>query len=62
MTYMKKMTVRQIRTILFNTIKYTVIGSEEMTNKKSRDFLYSIKNQDTIYNVFDQNSHLLIWE
>jgi hypothetical protein len=62
MTNNKKMTVKEIRTILFNTEKYTVIGHEEMTNKESRGFLYSIKNQDTIYNVLDQNSHLLIWE
>ena len=39
-------TIRQIRRILFPTEKYTVIGSEEMTNKESRDFLYEKENQD----------------
>ena len=62
MTDRKKMTVKEIRTILFNTEKYTVIGREEMTNKESRDFLYSIKNQDTTYNVLDNGSHLLLWK
>ena len=62
MTDRKKMTVKEIRTILFNTEKYTVIGREEMTNKESRDFLYLIKNQDTTYNVLDNGSHLLLWK
>jgi hypothetical protein len=55
------MTIREIRTILFNTEKYTVIGSEEMTNKESRDFLYAKDNQDEVMNVIDNNDHLLIW-
>jgi hypothetical protein len=33
-----KLTVREIREILFETEKYTVIGEDEMTNKESRDF------------------------
>ena len=56
-----KLTIREIRTILFNTEKYTVIGSEEMTNKESRDYLYSKQNQDECLNVIDNDSHLLIW-
>jgi len=56
-----QLTVREIRTILFKTEKYTVIGSEEMTNKESRDFLYLKQNQDERLNVIDKNSHLLIW-
>jgi hypothetical protein len=59
---MKKLTVRQIRRILFETEKYTVIGSEEMTNKESRDFLYEIDNQEQFMNVIDNNTHLLIWK
>ena len=59
---MKKLTVRQIRRILFETEKYTVIGSEEMTNKESRDFLYEIDNQELFMNVIDNNTHLLIWK
>ena len=56
------LTIREIRTILFDSNKYTVIGAEEMTNKESRDFLYSKEDQNKILNVIDNNSHLLIWE
>ena len=56
------MTISEIRRILFETEKYTVIGSDEMTNKESRDFLYANDNQDEIVNVIDNNSHLLIWK
>ncbi len=55
------MTVREIRRLLFETDKYTVIGEDEMTNKESRDFLYAIDDQDKNYNVIDEGSHLLIW-
>jgi hypothetical protein len=34
-----QMTIREIRKVLFETEKYTVIGADEMTNKESRDFL-----------------------
>jgi len=61
MTTSQRLTVRDIRTILFNSERYTVIGSEEMTNKESRDFLYVIKNQDLIFNVIDNGTHLLIF-
>jgi chemotaxis regulatin CheY-phosphate phosphatase CheZ len=57
----KQMTIREIRRLLFETDKYTVIGEDEMTNKESRDFLYAIDNQDKTYNVIDEGSHLLIW-
>jgi chemotaxis regulatin CheY-phosphate phosphatase CheZ len=57
----KQMTVREIRRLLFETDKYTVIGEDEMTNKESRDFLYAIDNQDKTYNVIDEGSHFLIW-
>jgi hypothetical protein len=57
-----QMTIRQIRSILFNTEKYTVIGADEMTNKESRDFLYAKDNQDETLNVIDNGSHLLIWK
>ncbi len=56
-----QMTIREIRRVLFETEKYTVIGSDEMTNKESRDFLYEKDNQDEVMNVIDNNSHLLIW-
>jgi hypothetical protein len=58
-----KMNVRQIRRVLFDTDKYTVIGADEMTNKESRDYLFRVEDQDnTILNVIDNGSHLLIWE
>jgi hypothetical protein len=57
-----QMTIREIRKVLFDTDKYTVIGSEEMTNKESRDYLYSQNDQDQLMNVIDNGSHLLIWE
>ena len=56
-----KLTVREIRRILFETERYTVIGADEMTNKQSRDFLYAKDNQDEIMNVLDNKTHLLIW-
>jgi hypothetical protein len=59
---MATLTIREIRQELFTTDKYTVIGSEEMTNKESRDFLYNLENQDSKMNVIDNNTHLLIWE
>jgi hypothetical protein len=58
----KQLTVREIRRVLFDTNKYTVIGSIEMTNKESRDFLYELSNQDYLYNVIDNDNHLLIWK
>ena len=57
----KQMTIREIRKILFDSDKYAVIGSEEMTNKESRDFLYEKSNQDQFMNVIDNGSHLLIY-
>lgn len=56
-----KLTIREIRRILFETEKYAVIGTEEMTNKEARDFLYSKENQEQAVNVINDNSHLLIW-
>ena len=55
-------TIRQIRRILFSTEKYAVIGSEEMSNKESRDFLYEKENQEEKVNVIDNGTHLLIWK
>lgn len=57
-----QMTIREIRKVLFETEKYTVIGADEITNKESRDFLYAKDNQDEVMNVIDNNSHLLIWK
>jgi len=57
-----KLTVREIRRILFETDKYTVIGENEMTNKESRDFLFAKDDQEEIFNVIDNDTHLLIWK
>lgn len=56
------LTIREIRQELFTNDKYTVIGSEEMTNKESRDFFYNKDNQDEKINVIDNGNHLLIWK
>ena len=55
-------TIRQIRRLLFSTEKYTVIGSEEMSNKESRDFLYHKENQEEKMYIIDNGTHLLIWK
>jgi len=57
-----KLKIREIRQELFINYKYTVIGSEEMTNKEIRDFFYNKENQDEKMNVIDNGSHLLIWK
>ena len=57
-----KLTIREIRRILFETDKYTVIGADEMSNKESRDFLYAKDDQEEIFNVIDNDTHLLIWK
>lgn len=56
------LTIREIRQELFTNDKYTVIGSQEMTNKDSRDFLYNKENQDEQMNVIDNGNYLLIWK
>ena len=56
-----KMTIREVRRVLFETEKYAVIGSDEMTNKESRDFLYEKQNPEEIVNVIDNKNHLLNW-
>lgn len=56
-----KMTISEIRRVLFETNKYTVIDSEEMSNKESRDYLYQKGDQESTMNVIDNGSHLLIF-
>lgn len=56
-----KMTIREIRRVLFETDKYAVICSEEMDNKESRDYLYQKEDQESTMNVIDNGSHLLIF-
>jgi hypothetical protein len=57
-----KLSVREIRRVLFETDKYTVIGADEMTNKESRDFLFAKDDQEETFNVIDNDTHLLIWK
>jgi hypothetical protein len=57
----KEMKVREIRKVLFDTDKYTVIGSNEMTNKESRDYLYNLEDQDRLLRVIDKGDYLLIY-
>ncbi len=57
----QKLTVREIRRILFETDLYTVIGQDEMTNKESRDFLYQKDDQEQVMNVINNSTHLLIY-
>jgi hypothetical protein len=61
-TMTTKLTVREIRRVLFETDKYTVIGADEMTNKESRDFLFAKDDQEETFNVIDNDTHLLIWK
>ena len=58
----KKMTVREIIDLVFNSKKYTVIQSEETTTKETLSFFNAIKNKTKIFNVIDNGTHLLIWE
>lgn len=56
-----KMTVRELRTKLFETNLFAVIGSEEMTNSEARRFLFEIENQDRVLGCIENGNHLLIW-
>ena len=56
-----KMTIRQIRQKLSSTGQYAVIGSEELNNEKSRDYLDTFENQEAELNVIDECTHLLIY-
>lgn len=56
-----KLTVREIRRILFDTDKCAVINAVVMTNKEARDFLYSKENQDEELYVVHKRTHLLIF-
>jgi hypothetical protein len=57
-----KLTVREIRRILFETDKFTVIGEDERSNGESRYFLYIKENQEEVFNVISKENHLLIWQ
>jgi hypothetical protein len=55
------MTVREIRRFLFETEYCISTRDHEMTNKEGRDFLYAFENQEFVFNVIDDDTHLLIW-
>jgi hypothetical protein len=56
-----QLTIREIRTILFDTDKKTVYKNNVMNNKESRDYFYSKDNQDEVLKVTDNGTHLLIF-
>lgn len=58
----KKMTVRDIIDLVFNSKKYAVIQRDETTRKETLSFFNAIKNKNKIFNVIDNGTHLLIWE
>lgn len=53
-------TVREIRTILFNTEKFAIIDSVAMTNKEARDFLYNELDQDKLFTLVEGDGFLNI--
>ncbi len=61
-TQVQQMTIKEIRKVLFETNKFSVIEADELTNKESLDFFYKKNNQDELMNVLDNGSHLLIWK
>ena len=56
-----QLTIREIRTILFDTDKKTVYKNTVMDNKESRDYFYAKDNQDEVLKVIDNGTHLLIY-
>lgn len=56
-----KMTIREVRKVLFDIDKFAVIGTIEMSNKEARDFLYNREDQERLINVINKGSHLLVW-
>lgn len=54
-------TIREIRTLLFDTNFHAVIGSEEMTNSEARKYLYDQDDQDKEINFKQEKDHVLIW-
>lgn len=55
------LTISEIRSLLFDSGKYAVIGADEMTNSEARRFLFDMRDQDATMNVIDNGSHFLIW-
>jgi hypothetical protein len=57
----KTMTIREIRKVLFDTDFFAAIGTQLMTNKDARDYLYAKTDQERVLNVIEKNDCLLIW-
>ena len=55
------MTIREIRKVLFDTDFFAAIGTQLMTNKDARDYLYAKTDQERVLNVIEKNDCLLIW-
>ena len=54
-------TVKQIRSILFNSNHYAVIGEYEYTNSEARRTLYDMENQEATANYAIDNGCLYVW-
>ena len=61
MTASKK-TGLQIRNLLRITKKYAVIGENEFRNIDAREYLHGMYDDDSIFNIIDNDSHYLIWK
>jgi hypothetical protein len=57
----KRMTVREIRKILFDTDFFAAIGTQLMTNKDARDYLYAKTDQEQVLKVIQRDDYLVIW-
>lgn len=55
-----KMTIREIRKVLFDTEYGVTINSVEFTNKDARDFFYMFDNQDKVLEVIKLNNSGII--
>lgn len=57
----EKMTIADIRKMLFNCDLYAVIGCDEYTNKEARELLFKEGNQQKNMSVINNGTHFLIY-
>ena len=57
----QRLTVREIRKVLFDTGFFAFIGNRLMSNKGARDYLYAKIDQEQVLNVIQKNVYLVIW-
>ena len=55
------LTISEIRSLLYYSNAYAVIGADEMTNDEARRFLFDMPDQDTTMRVIENGDHLLIY-